>query len=113
MFVAVSLFAADATGAWSGSLLVTGPNGEQSHPAHLVLKQDGARLTGTAGPNASEQNAIDKGTADGDHLTFDVPREDHVMKFDLKLEGDRISGTVSRERAGQKETARLEAKRAQ
>ncbi len=108
---AASLFAADATGTWTGSLLVPGPNGEQAHPAHLVLKQEGAKLTGTAGPSAEEQYAIEKGTAEEDRLTFEVPKEGHMMKSALKLEGDQMSGMVLREREGVKESARLEVKR--
>ena len=44
------VFAADATGRWSGTLTVSSDGGERALTAALVLKQDGANLTGTAGP---------------------------------------------------------------
>lgn len=109
---AACLWAADATGTWTGSLIVAGPDGtEQSRPAHLILKQDGARLTGSAGPDASEQHPISNGKAEDGALTFEVSRDDSVMRFALKLDGDRITGVVTREREGQTQTAKLDVKR--
>ena len=102
--------AADATGKWTGTLLV---NGDQTRPAHLVLKQDGSKLTGTAGPNADEQRPIENGKAENGTLTFDVPGENAVMKFVLKHEADEIKGEVTRERDGATQHAKLAAKRAQ
>jgi hypothetical protein len=58
---AIGLFAADATGKWTRTLTVTRDGQERERPAQLVLKQDGDKLTGTAGPDASEQHAIPYG----------------------------------------------------
>ena len=108
-FAAVSLMAADATGTWTGTL--TAPDRSDPGPALLVLKQDGVKLTGTAGPDASEQHAIENGKAENGSLTFEVPRENGVMKFTLKQEGDEIKGDITREREGEKQTAKLAVKR--
>jgi hypothetical protein len=107
---AMSLMAADATGTWVGTLTFLTP-GENSAggPAHLVLKQDGTKLTGTAGPDASEQHAIDEGKAENGRLIFALNSQS--MKFDLKLEGDEISGEVTGERDGQTRKAKLVVKR--
>jgi hypothetical protein len=113
VLMAASLMAADVTGKWTGTLVEKGEQGERSFPALLVLKQAGTALTGTAGPNEGERYDISKAVVDGDQITFEVEREVSVMKFDLKLEGDRLSGTVTRERDGRKESARLEVKRSQ
>jgi hypothetical protein len=108
---AVGLMAADATGKWTGKLIVPSSDGEQDRPAHLVLKQTGATLTGTAGPDAGEQHPLQNGKAENGVLTFEVPTGETVMMFTLKHEGDEIRGTITRERDGQKQTAKLELKR--
>lgn len=108
---AVGLMAADATGKWTGSLFIPNPDGEQERPAHLVLKQEGATLTGTAGPDASEQHPIQNGKAEDGNLVFEVPTGETVMKFSLKQDGDEIKGEITREREGQKQTAKIAVKR--
>lgn len=106
---AVSLLAADATGKWTGTLTPASDN--SGKPAMLVLKQDGAELTGTAGPDASEQNTILNGKADNGTLTFEIHSGGGTMKFTLKLDGDEIKGDIVRERDGQSQTATLAVKR--
>ncbi len=109
---AVSLLAADATGEWKGTLTIRKPDGtDKPGPAHLVLKQEGSKLTGTAGPNADEQHAIENGKAENGDITFELPTENAVMKFTLKQDGDEIKGGVTREREGQTDTAQLAVKR--
>lgn len=109
---AATLMAADATGKWTGTLVVSTPEGEkQDRTAHLILKQEGSVVTGTAGPNADEQHPIEKGRWEDGHLTFEIAGEDSVMKFSLKQDGDEIKGDVAREREGRKETATLAVKR--
>ena len=108
-FAAAGLMAADATGTWTGTL--TKSDGSDPGPALLVLKQEGVKLTGTAGPDANEQHAIENGKAENGTLTFEVPRENGVMKFTLKQEGDEIKGDITRERDGEKQTAPLALKR--
>ena len=101
----VTLVAADATGTWTGTL--TRAEGEAG-PAHLVLKQDGDKLTGTAGPDANEQRPILNGKVENGALTFEL---DNGMKFVLKQDGDEITGEVSRERDGQTQSGKLAVKR--
>jgi hypothetical protein len=104
-----TLVAADATGTWTGTFT---PDGGQLGTAHLVLKQDGDKLTGTAGPTESEQRPIQNGKAENGKITFEVANDSVVMKFSLKQDGDEITGDVTRERDGQTETAKLAVKRA-
>lgn len=104
--LAATLLSADATGTWTGTL--TKSDG-QSNPAHLVLKQDGDTLTGTAGPDANEQRPILNGKVENGLLTFEL---DNGMKFALKQDGDDITGEVTRDREGQTEKAKLAVKRA-
>ncbi|HEV2688878.1 MAG TPA: hypothetical protein VGV35_09995 [Bryobacteraceae bacterium] len=104
---------ADVTGKWTGSFDVTGPDGQvQANTAFLDLKQDGNALTGTAGPNESEQMAIRAGKIDGNKITFEVaPENGPLIKFDLLLAEDHIKGSASGEHEGQKLTAKLDVTR--
>ncbi len=99
---AIGLFAADATGTWTGTFT---PTGDQSGPAHLVLKQEGTKLTGTAGPRPDEQHEIVNGKVEDGVLTFEVNGGNATLKFILKQEGDEIKGDVSRENEGERQTA--------
>jgi len=102
---AATLIAADATGTWTGTLT---RSENQSGPAHLVLKQDGDKLTGTAGPDENDQHPIVNGKVENGALTFEL---DNGMKFVLKQDGDEITGEVSRERDGQTQSGKLAVKR--
>jgi len=110
---AAALLGADATGTWNGSLITPSDDGgEKEGPALVVLKQNGSSLTGTAGPSEDEQHTISNGKAENGTLTFELVRGGGgVMKFSLKHEGDEIKGTVTREREGQTQTAKLMLKR--
>ncbi|MCC6861847.1 MAG: nuclear transport factor 2 family protein [Bryobacterales bacterium] len=88
---------ADVTGTWSGSF----HSGDREGSAHLILKQEGTSVTGTAGPDAKVQLPIRKGVAGGDGaLTFEIEEGNSVMKFDLQVNGDEISGAIQRETNG-------------
>lgn len=110
LILATVLAGAEATGRWTGKLIVNSPDGEQSHAAMVVFKQDGTSLTGTAGPD-DDQTPIQNGKVDGSTITFDIARDGIVMHFNLKQNEDEIAGEVTREREGQKQTARLILKR--
>jgi hypothetical protein len=111
VFTSAGLVAADATGTWTGTLTISADGTEKIRPAHLVLKQEGAKLTGTGGPDAGEQHTIENGKAENGNLTFEIPQESSIMKFALKLEGDEIKGEITREREGETEKAKLAVKR--
>jgi hypothetical protein len=104
IMTALGLAAADATGTWMGTFT---PAGQEPGPAHLVLKQEGAKLTGTAGPRPDQQHEIRNGKAEDGKLTFDVVEDKGTMKFVLTQEADDIKGDVSRESEGQVQTAKL------
>ena len=105
---AASLIAADATGKWTGTLTTD----EKPGPALLVLKQEGSIVTGTGGPDAGEQHAIQNGKAENGNITFELlSTGGRILKFVLRQEGDEIKGDVTRERDGQTQRARLAVKR--
>jgi hypothetical protein len=107
LLAAIALMAADATGTWSGTIKYD--DRDHTGPAHIVLKQEGEKVTGTAGPSAEEQFAIADGKFAGGHLTFEIAAQG--MKFDLKQEGDQISGKIVRSHEGETRTATILLKR--
>lgn len=108
---AASVFAADATGKWTGTLTPVGDGAGGGGPALLMLKQDGTKLTGTAGPDANQQREIQDGKAENGNLSFDLPFGGGMMKFVLKQEGEEIKGDIAAERNGEKMNAKLALKR--
>jgi hypothetical protein len=96
---ALTALAADATGKWSGTFA---PEGDNPSGAFVVLKQTGTTLTGTAGPDESQQWPIKNGKITGNKITGEVASpEGMVFKLDLTLEGDKIKGDVNATRDGQ------------
>jgi hypothetical protein len=85
LLYAVHAVAGDVTGKWSGTFKVSG--GDHSVPQILTLKQDGNRLTGSAGPDAGEQYPIENGKVDGDHVRFDLTTGEWRFSYDLKATG--------------------------
>jgi len=83
----ISMAATDYSGKWSG----TSP---EMGMVYAVLQQNGAKLTGSAGPSESRQLSITTGRAEGDHLAFDVKMGGGTMHFDLTASGAELRGTV-------------------
>jgi hypothetical protein len=73
----------------------------------MILKQEGDKLTGSGGPNESEQIPISNGKVDGDRLTCQI----NEMNFELRVKEDQIEGDITRERDGQTQNAKLSLKR--
>lgn len=98
------------TGAWSG-LLVVMKDGQvvDDDPIYLVLKHEGAVVTGTAGPNAERQFPIAKGkattTSDGTTITFEVTAGTLVINFELKLVSGELKGSAVGDKDGEKQNA--------
>ena len=109
----VALADTDVTGKWSGSFNATNPNGEtKESTAFLVLKQNGAAITGTVGPNEDEQFPIQKGKIDGDKITIEADHDGHTMTFNLVLAAERITGEAQMSRDGQTMKAKIDVTRA-
>ena len=103
VFLAPALAAAqqktapDLTGTWTGKFSITN-SGQKEESAYLVLQQTGSELSGSVGPSAERQQAINKGkvttTPEGIVVMFDSGRPGHVITFDLKLVDGRLKGTA-------------------
>jgi len=80
--------------------------------AILVLKQNGAEITGTVGPTEDEQFTIKSGQIDADKITLEVDEHGHPIKFNLVISADRITGEANMSREnGETAKAKLDVTR--
>ena len=107
---AMTAMAADVSGKWSGTFT---PDGQDPQPAFLILKQAGTSVTGSGGPDESQQWPISNGKVAGSRITGDVTGPDGtVYSVDLTLEGDHLKGELSFKREGQAAKAKMDVARA-
>jgi len=107
---AMTALAADLTGKWTGSFV---PEGQDSSPAVVFLKQSGSSVTGSAGPDEGQQWPLSDGKLVGNKLTGTVKSPDGLLfKLDLTFNGDRISGDVAMIQDGQTIKAKIDVTRA-
>ena len=111
--VGVARAAEDPTGTWKW----TATYGGQSRDATVKLKLEGDKLTGVyVGGQSNTETKIDDAKLEGDKVSFSVTRERDGNKFTTKysgtLKGDTITGKSERERDGQKQSSDWVAKRA-
>ncbi|HEY1218109.1 MAG: hypothetical protein ABSE42_05815 [Bryobacteraceae bacterium] len=88
----------NVSGKWSGPINVTQPDGtNQEGTAFAIVKQAGAQITGTAGPDEETQWPIIKGAISGNKVTLEVKDsgDGTIYKCDLVLEGDHLKGPVT------------------
>ena len=97
ILAAAGISAADFSGKWVGTLerLNGSPMGVKSDDHFLNLHQDGAALTGTAGPKGVQWE-ITTGHIEGSKVTFEVsaPGGKLVLVYALEITADGIEGTV-------------------
>lgn len=98
LIIGQALAAANLTGAWSGEIEFTAPDGTvQNQSAYLDLKQEGNQVTGTGGSQPGEGLPLENVAFDGTKLTFSVTGPDgRAYKSDLTLvSADRLEGKLS------------------
>ena len=81
---AIAAFAADVTGKWTAE--VPGRGGNMATTT-IVLKQDGAKLTGTVDGGRGGPAEITDGKVDGDNISFTVSRTFNDQTFKLSYKG--------------------------
>lgn len=106
---AISAFGADVTGKWSGTYEMNRDGETRSAPAMAVLKQDGSTVTGTVGPNETQQYNIRIGTIDGNkvHLELEPTEGPHLVVLELTVDGDHLTGEAKGETEEGKFVAKL------
>ena len=104
LLVAISMFGATAgvqaqqtvSGRWQGSFDIPGPGGSTQHDtAYLILEQNGAEVTGSAGSNEERQLTFHDGRFENSTLTFAFDVRGTTVHFSLVLEGDHLRGTAT------------------
>jgi hypothetical protein len=109
----VCAFGADVSGRWSGTVQFAG-NAEKE-PGFVQMKQDGAKITGRAGPNEERAFDIKSGAIEGSKLHLELapangegPRR---AVMDLTVDGDRLTGELKIETDEGSRTATVDMKR--
>ena len=98
--------AGDVTGTWTGTFKVSG--GDHTVPQVIVLKQDGKKLTGSAGPEPQEQYPIENGKVEGDHVTFELTSGEWRFTYDLKWDGpEEMRGDLGLKSLNESRTAKI------
>lgn len=105
LILAASTLAPDLTGKWSGSFKVDG--GDHSVPQLFILKQDGTKLTGSGGPDQSEQYPIENGKVDGDHVNFELTTGEWRFTYNLKISGATLAGDLELNGVNDSRTAKV------
>jgi hypothetical protein len=109
LVAAVCVLAADPSGKWSGSLEST--DAEGPHPLYMIFKADGDKLSGSGGPDETEQHPMENGRVEGDRLIFSVPTDNGTLYFDLRIKADEIVGDVERKGGDEKKSGKVSLKR--
>ncbi len=101
LLLATAMLAAnDLTGQWSGSFNRTMDGERVDDVIHMVLKQSGAEITGTVGPDAGQQWPIQKGKVEGNKVTFEVQTPEPLIRFELTLAEGHLKGEAKAEHEG-------------
>ena len=90
--------AADITGMWDVTISNTAPDGTiMKDTGKASLQQAGDMVTGTVGPDEQRQSAITEGSIKENKIVIKIsPVPSRTMTFELTINGDKLTGTVSR-----------------
>src|SRR5882762_724320 len=88
LLAAVLVLAADITGKWTGSVVLSAGGGNPT----FEFKQTGETLTGTY--HGQFGDAPLKGTVKGDKVEFSFGSDQASAKYSGTVTGDKMSGTV-------------------
>jgi len=105
LILAASAMAPDLTGKWSGSFKVDG--GDHGVPQLFLLKQDGTKLTGSGGPDQSEQYPVENGKVDGDRVSFEITTGEWKFTYSLRINGAKLAGDLELDGVNDKRTAKV------
>jgi hypothetical protein len=110
LLLAMHAMAGDLTGKWSGSFRADGA--DRDVPQLFIWKQDGNKLTGSGGPDQSEQYPLESGKVDGDRVRFEITTGEWKFTYDLKTMGGGMAGDLELKSIDERRTARVSLSRA-
>jgi hypothetical protein len=87
LFSAVTAWAADVTGSWSGQF------GNTDFQISFSFKQDGTKLTGSVAGPQGDPIEIKDGKVDGDKVSFNVSFNGMTIHHEGTISGDEIKLT--------------------
>jgi hypothetical protein len=106
VLIAMGALPADLTGKWSGSFKVDG--GDHNIPQCFTLRRQGKSLSGSGGPDASEQYPIENGRVEGDQATFQLTTGEWKFTYHLRqLNADSLAGDLKLESVNDSRTAQV------
>lgn len=97
------------TGTYAGTITPDAP-GDMPDQGAIVVGRDGERWTASAGPDAGTQFPAGTVTRTVDGLAVEVPLEGgegRLLRFDLKMDGREMTGTLALLRDGTLSTGRI------
>jgi hypothetical protein len=71
------------------------------------LPQEGNKLTGSGGPNYSEQYPLERGNVDGDRVRFEITTGEWKFIYDLRTTGAGMTGDLELKGINDKRTAKV------
>ena len=80
-------------------------------PAVLILEQDGNTVRGTGGASDSQQHPFENGKLDGNKIHLERHEGSDLIIIELKLESDRLVGSMKMMHGSDTRTAALSLKR--
>jgi hypothetical protein len=91
LVAATAAVGGDFSGKWSGKLIT---DSGVTIPGYVVLQQKGHELTGTAGPTAEQQVAIQNGRIQGGAASLEAKPGPSTLRFVLRLQDEKLTGDV-------------------
>ena len=93
--------APDVSGRWIGKFSATTDGQTKEEGGYAILEQKGTAISGSVGPRADRQQAINSGTIETvkgvTTVKFDSGRAGHILSFELTLTGGKLTGTIKDE----------------
>ncbi len=109
LLLAIPAMAGDLTGKWVGAFRADGA--DHDVPQLFILKQDGNKLTGSGGPDQSEQYPLERGKVDGDRISFEITTGEWKFIYDLKTIAADMTGDLELKGMNDRRTAKVSLKK--
>jgi len=111
LLLAMHAMAVDLSGKWSGSFKADGA--DHDVPQLFIFKQVGNKLTGSGGPDQSEQYPIEDGQIDGDRVKFAITTGEWRFTYSLRAIDANLTGDLELKSVDNRRTAKVNLRRAQ
>jgi hypothetical protein len=105
LLLTMPAIAGDLTGKWSGAFKADGA--DHDVPQLFIFKQDGNKLTGSGGPNQSEQYPIEDGKVNGDLVRFEITTGEWKFTYSLKASDAKLAGDLELKSVNNRRTAKV------